>query len=396
MEEQSNELPEATLTAAPKPEAPKPATPKQAGSSSNKPIYVAFAIIIGILAVVILVFFVAGTGKAPFVPQSTPTITNTPTATPTAFAISPLDGTRVTPGREKRHALGIMIENHTEARPQSGLTSASIVYEAIAEGGITRFLAIFGPNDAKTVGPVRSARDYYIDWATEYNAFYVHCGGSPQALSRLATSYKYNLDQFYNGKYFYRAPRAGIAFEHTLFSSTEKLYQAAKDKKWPLNDLSVGKWEFRTEAFQKAQPDINKISIAYSNLKAYSCYFLYNAKTNSYDRYSGDGVAIKDANNSKNVSPKNLVLQYVNRAMVDAKHWDMTTIGSGEAKIFIGGSAIEGTWKKKDMTSRTTYYDGSGKVVVLNPGQTWVCIVNPGQAVSTVAPTAPKATATTK
>ena len=152
---------------------------------------------------------------------------------------------------ETRRPLAIMIENHTEARPQSGVSSADVVYEAVAEGGITRFLALFycdAIDRDTTVGPVRSARTYYLDWASEYgeNPLYVHVGGAnvPGPANALGQIQEYgwggrngnDLNQFSIGfPTFWRDyERLGrtVATEHTMYSTTEKLWAEAKKRGW--------------------------------------------------------------------------------------------------------------------------------------------------------------------
>src|SRR3990167_733002 len=157
----------------------------------------------------------------------------TPKPTTTA---NPLDGTQAEQETANRHPLAVIIENHSQARPQIGLDKASIVYEAISEGGITRFMAIYGPKDAEKVGPVRSMRTYFLDWAWEYNAFLAHVGGNIDALDRIPMENALDLDQFaLDDKAYWRELEAGKAIEHTMYTNTVKLYEIAKSKGWDMN-----------------------------------------------------------------------------------------------------------------------------------------------------------------
>ncbi len=115
----------------------------------------------------------------------------------------PLDGVMTTKERAERRPLGIMIENHPDARPQSGLDKASFVFETPSEGGITRFLALYVENDASEVGPVRSARTYYVEWADEVRAIYAHAGGSAIALENLGTN-QYLCNINHDQEHFWR------------------------------------------------------------------------------------------------------------------------------------------------------------------------------------------------
>src|SRR5690242_5691418 len=130
-----------------------------------------------------------------------PTPVATPTAVPTPVTVAaPLTGERVDPAIARRHPIAVMIDDLRPARPQSGLSQADIVWQAPAEGGIPRYMAIFQTELPKDIGPVRSSRYYYITWAAEWRAIYTHAGGSPQALATLRAKgngqYVYNLDAF--------------------------------------------------------------------------------------------------------------------------------------------------------------------------------------------------------
>src|SRR5579872_561298 len=192
----------------------------------------------------------------------------------------------------KQHApLGIMIENSTDARPQSGLSNADIVYEADAEGGITRFLTIFYCQDATEVAPVRSARVYYINWVSEYGPFplYAHVGGAntpgPADALGLLTSLGWdgynNLDQFSIGfpVYWRDYNRLGhdVATEHTMVSTTTKLWDFAKtrgltnvDKDGTAWDASFVKYSFKDDAPLSARPASQSIHVDFSSDPSYS------------------------------------------------------------------------------------------------------------------------------
>src|SRR3990167_951299 len=169
----------------------------------------------------------------------------------------PLDGDlhtkKAKDSLEKRRPLAVMIENHADARPQSGLTSADIVYEAVAEGGITRFMAIFYCNLSDTqVGPVRSARTYFLDWLSEYDALYAHVGGAntPGPADALSQIIKYgikDLNQFSIGfPTFWRDyQRLGhpVATEHTMYSTTQKLWEIGANRGWMEKDEDGISWD---------------------------------------------------------------------------------------------------------------------------------------------------------
>lgn len=303
---------------------------------------------------------------------------------------------------EKRRPLAVMVENHSEARPQSGLTSADIVYEAVAEGGITRFMALFYCNLSDVqVGPVRSARTYYLDWLAEYNnPLYAHVGGAntpgpADALSQII-KYKVNdLNQFSIGfPTFWRDyQRLGhpVATEHTMYSTTQKLWEVGAKRGW-LSANALGKewsegftpWKFKDG---KAGAETKAITVNFwESQPNYQVEWNYNPTTNSYDRKHG-GAAHTDLNNKKQVSPGNVVVQFeresnANDGYPGNVHLLYTTVGSGKALLFIDGGVIEGKWVKSDRLARTKYTDKNGKEIVFSKGQIWIETVPEGSKVT--------------
>jgi hypothetical protein len=290
--------------------------------------------------------------------------------------ISKLDGTKVAESLANRHPLAVIVENHPEARPQSGLDKASLVYEAISEGGITRFMAIFGTQNAEKVGPVRSARTYFVDWTSEYNAYFAHVGGNLDALNMIKTDDILDLDQFGLGELAYwREPDASKAIEHTMYTSTDFLYKAAKNKGYAATN------NFQTLNFKKPENtnSTQNIEIDFST-SSYKVNWTYNSATNNYLRNLAEAAHI-DGVTGKQLSTDNIIVQSVERwsapTTINEAGWAMQTIGSGKAKIFIGGKQIDGTWKKTARTSRTMFYDSNGKEIEFAPGKTWYEITPP-------------------
>lgn len=299
-------------------------------------------------------------------------------ATPATVA-NKLDGRQVDSSVANKHPLAIMIENHPEARPQTGLDKASIVYEAITEGGITRFMTVYGPYAADKVGPVRSARTYYIDWVAELNAFYAHCGGNLDALDKIKADGILDLDQFALGDAAYwREPKAGIATEHTMYTSTEKLYKYAFDEKKWSREGDFTSLKFSTT--KAATPlEGQKIAIDFS-APAYLVNWQYD-KTKSLYLRSLAGQAHNDKDSGAQLGSTNVIIQSVERqeapTAINEQGWAMKTVGTGKAMVFSQGKQITGTWSKTDRTSRTTFLDESGQEITFAPGQFWIEIVPP-------------------
>ncbi|MDO8619314.1 MAG: DUF3048 domain-containing protein [Candidatus Daviesbacteria bacterium] len=309
---------------------------------------------------------------------------------------------------EARRPLAVMIENHIEARPQSGLTSADVVYEAVAEGGITRFMALYYCNLSDVqVGPVRSARTYYLDWLGEYNnPLYAHVGGAntpgpADALSQII-KYKVNdLNQFSIGfpTYWRDYERLGhpVATEHTMYSTTQKLWAVGAQRGWVATDsagISWSKgftpWKFKDDekisSSSKSGGTIKTITVNFwASQGDYTVEWDYNAATNTYDRKNG--TAHIDFNNKKQISPKSVVIQFekesnANDGYPGNVHLLYGTTGTGKALIIMDGNVVEGKWIKADRLSRSKYVDSKGKEIIFDKGQIWIETVPEGSKVT--------------
>jgi hypothetical protein len=321
---------------------------------------------------------------------------------------------------EKRRPLGVMIENSKEARPQSGLSSADIIYEAIAEGGITRLMAVFYCQDADFVGPVRSARTYFLDWISEYADFplYAHVGGAntPGPADALGQISRYgweaynDLNQFSIGfPTFWRDyERLGkeTATEHTVYSATAKLWDFAA-KKRQLSHVSIddrtGKevawdanfspWLFKDDVVLSLRPQKFSAEFSLSGVQAaysgdYTVKWQYDRDSNSYLRFNG-GAEHKDLNTNQQLLVKNVVVIFTTVSIADdgyleenhGQHLLYATQGTGRAKFLLDGKAIDGTWSKKNRTARTQFFDNRGQELKFNRGQIWIEILPIGQPV---------------
>ncbi|OGK14525.1 hypothetical protein A3H80_03200 [Candidatus Roizmanbacteria bacterium RIFCSPLOWO2_02_FULL_37_19] len=307
---------------------------------------------------------------------------------------------------ENRRPLTVMIENHTDARPQSGLSSADVIYEAVAEGGITRFLAVFYCKDTRFIGPVRSARMYFIDLASGYGAYplYAHVGGAntPGKADALGTLNKLgwanfnDLNQFSIAfPTFYRdyERNPGVATEHTMYSSTSKLWKYAEvNRKLTNVDDENNAWDEDFESWKFQDEDVvsnpvTKISYDFwSGKQSYSVVWDYSPETKSYLRSHGDGKPHIDKNTKEQLSSKNVIVAFMKESAANdgypGGHLLYGTIGQGEALIFQNGEAIEGTWKKPDKESQIRFFDGSGEEIEMVRGQVWVSIVPTGNEVT--------------
>lgn len=315
--------------------------------------------------------------------KKTTTSKAAPAPTPPPPPTSPLTGIDVTEADTKRPVIGVMIENSTFARPQSGLQEAGVVYEAIAEYGITRFLALYQEANPSNVGPVRSARPYYVDWARAYDAGYAHVGGSPDALAKIKAEGIRDLDQFHNSGSYRRISQREAP--HNVYTTGESLRALTAGKGWTGSTFTGLS---RKKEAKATAPTATAIDISISG-PTYNVHYDYDAATNSYLRSMG-GTAHKDADSGKQITPKvvvGLATQY--SLMADGYHSAYTTTGSGTAKIFQDGTVTEGTWKRDTTTSQYVFSDAGGKPVALNPGQVWFTVTGDPAATTYTGPTPP-------
>ena len=281
-----------------------------------------------------------------------------------------IDGVATTVSAITPFPYAVMIENHVDARPPSGLSKANVVYEAEAEGGITRFLAVFasGENISK-IGPVRSARSYYIDWADEYSALYVHCGGSPQALSKIKTEGTFDFNEYFRGRYFWRVKQRRAP--HNLYTSSANIEGYLREQGKKTGNFAG--WKFIDEQTVDQRGTITDISVPFHR-SGYSVRWEYDRSGNEYSRYHGSSLH-KDEDGSR-ITAKNLVIQYVKRSILDDEgRISLKTYGSGKAKIFFNGRIIEGSWSKDLKKDRTFFYDQDEREIEFIRGTVWVEVV---------------------
>jgi hypothetical protein len=301
---------------------------------------------------------------------------------------------------DTRRPLFVMVQNNKEARPQSGLSMADVIYEIVAEGGITRFGTVYYCNDPKIVGSVRSARVHFLKFAQEYgeNPLYAHVGGANTPgpadalglLSKLGWKGYNDLDQFRVPfpsfwRDYERLP--GRATEHTVYTNTQKLWDFAKTKHKLTNvdedgvawDKTFTKWKFQDDAKAGDRGTTNKVSFGFwsNNLSSdYTVEWNYDKTTNSYKRVNGGEPHI-DMNTKKQLEAKNVIVVFseespANDGYTGGQHLLYDLEGTGDAIVFQNGKAIKATWNKKNPKTRMTWTDEDGKEIAIVRGQTWV------------------------
>jgi len=294
---------------------------------------------------------------------------------------SKLMGIKVEPSVLDKKILAVVIENHPDARPQSGLDKASIVYETLAEGGITRFLAIFQENEASEIGPVRSARIYFLDWVLEYDALFAHVGGNTSALDLIGPLNIQDINQFWNSQYFWRDNSRYAP--HNVYTTTDKLRSAGERARYSSSSSFAG-YTFKEDKELEKRPQSAQFTVSFSG-GAFDPAYTYDRDTNTWLR-SQVGIPFEDKNTGQQISPKNVIVEFANFSYTINYKGEHTTkigtVGGGRALFYIDGEQVEGTWQKTGRKAKTIFKDTLGNAIKLNPGQTWIEVVPAGNMVN--------------
>lgn len=333
----------------------------------NYKIYLAITVII--VAVILLVIgFFQGFGLK-MRQQSSEQNLNFATSTPSQ--LHPLSGQAF--GEEDFFAIAVMIDNAYNIRPQAGLDQADIIYEALAESHITRLLAIFDSRKiVEKIGPIRSARPYFMDWAEEYSGLYLHVGGSPQALANINDYYFTNIDQIGAGEiYFWRDQK--LKAPSNVFSSNSNWLRAGEMKtvkKISTSSAAYLAWNFSTTSSTAAVITPN-ITLDYS-VDYYKAEWRYSEVLGAYQRWQNNEKFIYAT--GEQALAHNVIVQIAPSSLIDIERRSIDTEAGGPVLIFNSFGQQTGQWKK--INGRTRFFDEAGSELKLVPGKTWVQIVD--------------------
>lgn len=300
--------------------------------------------------------------------QGSQGVTKTPVKNQPAY-YSPLDGSKMNNQADSTLPVtAIMIENSPDARPQSGLKQAQVVYEAIAEGGITRFMALYQQNKPGLVGPVRSLRPYYIDWAAPYQAAIGHFGGSQNALEQVASNELRNLDFMAVGGSWRVNDRAAPHNVYTNFKNIDALQDSLGYKQSTFTSFA------RQDGAATKQPTATSVNIFFGSA-TYNTHYDYVASNNTYIRAVG-GSAHADREDGQ-LTPSVVVAIKVDMGKVLEDGWreNIATSGIGSAVVFQNGTATECTWRKNSRFEPMQLIDANGDQIKLVRGQTWIAAI---------------------
>ena len=305
----------------------------------------------------------------------------------------------------------IQTPNGTDgARPQAGLTEAGVVFEAIAEAGITRFAAIYQNPSSAIIGPIRSLRIYYLEWDTPFDCTIVHAGGSDDALAAVSRGGYKDLSEDYN--YMYRGTYTSRLWNN-LFTSAAALRRYSNDHGYTASEIKgftrmtpeessrIRVEDLVTEKLVITQPSkgdtsglnpkTSSINFRLGGWGDFNVHYEYDANSNKYFRSyesgaehnaytcpesDNEGSNPEDACTLTQIAPSVVIAMMVSeRRASDNYHEDIDAIGSGNAYVFQNGTAIRGTWQKASAESQIQFLDSEGKEIRLAPGQTFITAV---------------------
>ena len=331
-----------------------------------------------------------------------------PSTSASATTYNDLTGLEVAADQKTAPTYCIQTPNGMDgARPQAGLDQAGVVFEAIAEAGITRFAAIYQAPTSAVIGPIRSLRLYYLQWDTPFDCTIVHAGGADDALAAVRNGGYKDLTENYT--YMYRGS-AGNRLWNNLFTTstllsdmnTDRGYGGSevhgftrmtpKESKQDLVDQNIATKLSIVEAADSntsaLTPKVTDISVRFGGIASFNVNYKYDLATNSYLRSYENGMAHEiytcpdsdlgevnpeSACTLKQLSPTVVVAMVVSEKKAwDNYHEDITTLGSGEAYVFQNGYAIKGRWEKNTVADQIKFYDESGVEIALAPGQTFI------------------------
>ena len=295
------------------------------------------------------------------------------------FKLDIVTGLKI-PLEEEKIYYSVIIDNISYARPQYGLSLAPLVYELPAEGGITRFLAIFDSTEMERIGPVRSARPYFIDKASEHGLLLVHCGGSPDALSIIANTKYPDMDELRNGSYFFRDKTRSAPYN--LFVTPENIVKYAGVRNYSLDSINTG-FDFVESISEDESSDGLSWKCVYTS--TYNVLWEYSAETNRYTRYIRDQVHM-DELTQEPITAANVVIQYISYKVLDsAGRLQLSSKNEGSGAVLTSGHVIECKWEMTD-NGTIEYFDMEGNKVKFTPGNTWIQTLMESEDVRTTIP----------
>lgn len=283
--------------------------------------------------------------------------------------------------KEEEHMIAVIIENHGDSRRQMhGLFDASLVFEAEAEGGITRFLAFYPYQDTEKVGPVRSARPYFVRWSEMFSTALAHAGASEMGFSAIYSSGRIlDLDglalegggKYFTRDYMYYAP-------HNLYANLGELRELMNDRGWdnPVEEQFVEFGDIDENEFSDSDLESAETVHIYYPYPNYFVKYQYDSESEKYLRYEG-GEPHMDHTDDKQIETSNVVVMITNYYPTDEEgRLYMKTEGKGDIYLFRSGKVIPGTWKRTTSSDKYRFYDENDNELKFKEGKTWISVIN--------------------
>ena len=320
------------------------------------------------------------------IPEPTPTPTPVPTPEPeseidlTGLAVNPMTGLFVDEETAVRRPVAVVVNNLRRALPQSGISQADIVYEVLAEGDVTRLVALFRDFDSEKIGPVRSARDYFLIFAADHDAIFIHHGASPQGYNIIRNHGVNNLDGMREATTFWRDQerlrQGAFMLEHSSYTDAERIFESIERRGFRA-DVAEGAASvfaffnpFEDDLFIPTGASAVMITVPYS--RNYTRRFEFDAERGVYAVFQGDAPHIDEETGEQLTVTNVLVQTAVSRVIDNEGRRDVTLIGSGTGILFTGGGEVPVRWEKPNFHTPTRWTLENGAPMTMNPGQTWV------------------------
>ena len=275
----------------------------------------------------------------------------------------------------KNRPVFVVVENHPDARPQWGLTSSDIVWEMVAEGGITRMMLMYADASRipEKVGPIRSARHYFVDLAEGFDGIFVHFGYSPMAKAQIANHNVNNINGLVDN-YFYRDRSRNVDSEHTSYTTCEAIQNAIANKEYrtELGEDYKAPFKFNSKAKNLSSP-CNELTVSYSS--GYTYTYTYDKENNVYLSTLNGNKFVDSEGNQQNF--ENIIICYTNiSSMNDSKGRVDFDLSEGKGIYASNGSYTDITWKKGDSDDMMKFYNKNGEELSLNTGRTYIGILD--------------------
>lgn len=286
----------------------------------------------------------------------------------------------------KERNVAVMIDNNTHAWPHSGINSAYCIYEMEVEGGESRLMALFkNKKDIDKVGPIRSARHYFLNYALEHDAIYTHIGQSPKAESDLRTLNMADINgQWYdsmkprnnaNNKEFWR--EKSKVRPHNAYTTIAHIFEAAKERKYNIESEKGQVFKYSVDPItldKETSKAATKITAGYAGGTNNRTVFNYDEEKKEYTKTS-KGVKQIDELTKEPYTIKNLIILKANTTHIDDKRLDVANVGTLEGYYITNGRAEKIAAKKESRSAKTKYFDETGKEIVFNDGRTYIMVI---------------------